>query len=200
MKKAIFITASIAVVGLIGGSVVLRQQLHLSTEFHAQLLQFQKSAKAEQDEQDRQMDESIARQRLENARMEESNDEMRVQIAENEGKGLAGAQKNLSLARSKASALELSQTLLSDSSQYLQNHEPSSAVVYAGLPSHANTYRDHLVINRFKSLEASNTEFSACMDKNPKPGDNNMPKVCKGFLDQAFKDRYYIAAAIDNKY
>jgi hypothetical protein len=203
MKKAILITASsIAAVGLIGGTVVLKQQLHLSPEFHARLVQLQKSVKAEQDDQKHRMDEHLEAQEIENATIEEHNAQLDVQIAELEGKGTAAARKKLSDAEAKVSGLESSQRMGEslDTMTNMLGHEPPSAAVYAGLPEHANTYRDHLVLKHFKSMEAANTELSACIDKNAKPDNFDTPKECLGFEKQANKDQYYIAAAIDGKY
>lgn len=194
MKRIILVTAVAVLIG--AAAAYGNHERHLSPEFHAQLIQLQKSTDAEQAEQKRRMDEYLQRQEVTNDRLEVEGARLDVQLAEIKGQNPAAALNKLQIAEQKLSTSEMVVGVENDSdaiSNALGAGQPSSAVVYAALPSHANTFRDRLVLKHLKSAEAMSTELSACDEK-------TQADHCRAMSTQLQRDVDYFNAAVDNKY
>jgi hypothetical protein len=192
-RVALYIAAALVVVI---SSFAWIYEMHLSPEFHAQLVQLKESTDKEQEERKRQMDGLLAERQLSNAQLEVDNACLDVRIAEPEGRNSATERQKLRSAENLLRTLELSESSVRDLDaldNLTSSRPPASDAVYAALLSHVNTLRDRLVMKHFRSLEAASTELGACdLQTNQ--------KTCNGFERQIQSDRNYINAAIDGKY
>ena len=132
-------------------------EMHLSPEFHAQLVQLKESTDREQEERKKQMDRLLAERQLYNARLEVDNARLDVRIADLEGRNSATARQKLRSAEAVVRTLELSENSVRDLDtmvNLISSRPPASGVVYAALADDPVVQVDHLVGDCGRSFDS----------------------------------------------